>query len=222
MSGYGQYCPVAKAAEILDQRWMLLVVRELIAGSDRFNDIHRGVPRMSRTLLSKRLKQLTAEGLVDRREQDDGPVYGLTTAGEQLRPLIEILGEWGVRWIDSLADDDLDPAFLLWDMHRSVNADALPEGQTVLALTFHGLAPDLRDWWLLLRAGDVEICDHDPGFDTDVAITSPIRTFVRVWRGDLSWDDALRAGTVELHGPTQLRRQIPAWFHLSHFASVPR
>lgn len=220
--GYGQYCPVAKAAELIDQRWMLLVIRELVAGSTRFNDLHRGVPRMSRSLLSQRLKQLVADGVVERRDGPDGPTYELTEAGRDFLAVIEAIGEWGVRWIDSLADEDLDPAFLLWDMHRGVDRDALPEGRTVLALTFRELEGDLRDWWLVLTRDEVDVCEHDPGFGTDVTIDAELRAFVRVWRGDLGWDDALRAGRLEVRGPTDLRRQVRDWFRLSHFSSVPR
>lgn len=222
MTGYGQHCPVAKAAEILDQRWSMLVLRELVAGSTRFNDIHRGVPKMSRTLLSKRLTQLERARLLERRDTDDGPVYELTSAGEELGPVIEIIGEWGVRWLSSLADEDLDPAFLLWDMHRSVDADALPDGRTVLALSFPDAQPGLRNWWLLLSRDEVDICDEDPGFETDVHLETPIRVFVRVWRGDLGWRDALGDDGVRLRGSRPLCRQVPKWFNLSHFAPVPR
>ena len=223
MNSYGQFCPVAKAAEILDQRWMLLVVRELIAGSSRFNDIHRGVPRMSRSLLTRRLKQLVAAGLVRREETATGPEYRLTEAGAELEPVVEALGAWGVRWLDSLADEDLDPAFLLWDMRRSIDRDALPTGQTVLELRFRDLEPeDLRNWWLLLASEEVEVCEENHGFDVDLAISTPIRTFVRLWKGDIGWNDALRGGTMEVHGPERLRRQLPDWLTLSHFSSVSR
>lgn len=222
MTGYGQFCPIAKAAEVFDQRWTLLVLRELVAGSTRFNDIHRGVPRMSRSLLSKRLTQLSRDGLVERRETDDGPVYELTAAGRDLQPIMDTIGEWGMRWLDSLSDEDLDPAFLLWDVHRSVNTEALPEGRTVLALHFQDLEPDLRHWWLLLSVDEVEVCDEHPGFDVDLELTTTARTFVRVWRGDIGWGDALRGDSMQLHGPPRLRRQLPDWFQLSHFAGSNR
>ena len=220
MSGYGQFCPVAKAAEILDQRWMLLVVRELVAGSDRFNDLHRGVPRMSRNLLSKRLRQLVDEGVVDRDEEDGTPHYRLTAAGQELVPVIEALGEWGVRWIESLTEDDLDPAFLMWDVERRIDRAALPEGTTVLEVRFTDLDPDAGHWWLLLRPDEVELCQDDHGFEVDVAITCEIRPFVRLWRGELGWDDLVRGGTMTLEGPAHLRRQVPDWLELSHFSSV--
>lgn len=219
MDGYGQFCPIAKAAEVFDRRWTLLVLRELVAGSDRFNDIHRGVPRMSRTLLSKRLSQLAADGLVQRRETDDGPVYELTEAGRELEPVMEAIGRWGVRFMNSLTDEDLDPAFLLWDVRRSVDTDALPDGRTVVALELRGIEPELRDWWLLLDRDEVDVCDEDPGVPPDVRIDAPIRTFVRVWRGEVGWDDALRAGSIQLHGPRRFRRQLPDWFQLERVAA---
>jgi DNA-binding HxlR family transcriptional regulator len=221
-TGYGQYCPVAKAAELIDQRWTLLVIRELVAGSTRFNDLHRGVPRMSRTLLSKRLRQLVADGFVERCERPDGVTYELTEAGHQFRAVIEALGEWGVRWIDALADEDLDPAFLLWDMQRSVHREALPDRRTVLAITFRELEGELRDWWLVLTRDEVDVCEHDPGFGNDVTLDTELRTFVRVWRGDIDWAEAVRTQRLQVHGATALRRQVPGWFKLSHFSSVPR
>lgn len=222
MAGYGQFCPVAKAAELLDQRWMLLVVRELVAGSHRFNDIHRGVPRMSRNLLAKRLRQLVAEGLVERHAEDGAPHYRLTAAGEELHPVIEAMGRWGTRWLDSLADEDLDPAFLMWDMRRSIDRTALPDGETVLEVLFPDLEPEVGQWWLLLTIEDVEICQENHGFDVDVVIEAQIRSFVRLWRGDVEWNDALRSGDLQVRGPTHLRRQVPDWLEFSHFSSVQR
>jgi DNA-binding HxlR family transcriptional regulator len=219
---YGQYCPVAKAAELIDQRWTLLVIRELVAGSSRFNDIHRGVPRMSRTLLSKRLRQLVREGFVVRRDTAEGPIYALTAAGHEFREIIEALGRWGVRWIDSLAEEDLDPAFLLWDMQRSVDLEALPERRTVIEIVFRELRGSFRNWWLVLTPDDIEVCEDDPGFGIDVTLDTELRTFIRVWRGDIDWADAVRAERLAIRGPTDLRRQVPTWFRLSHFSSVPR
>ena len=180
MSGYGQLCPVAKAAELLDQRWMLLVVRELVAGSSHFNEIHRGVPQMSRTLLSKRLGQLQAHDVITRTETPGGTVYEFTEAGKELAPVVEALGRWGVRWLRSMAEEDLDPAYLMWDMRRHVNKDALPAGRTVLALTFPDAHPTLRRWWLILSPAEVDICDDDPGLDPDVHLRAPTCHAARV------------------------------------------
>ena len=222
MGEYGQFCPVAKAAEVLDERWTLLVVRELVAGSRRFNDIHRGVPRMSRTLLAKRLRTLVNHGLVARHEQPQGPVYELTTAGEELAAVVDVIGQWGIRWLSSLSDQDLDPALLMWDMHRRVDFGALPPGRTVLAVVFDHTEPQLREWWLVLTPDEADVCDDDPGFGTDLTIRASTETLVRIWRGELDWDDAVRTARLELHGPSELRRQAKTWFQLSPFATVAR
>jgi DNA-binding HxlR family transcriptional regulator len=219
---YGQFCPVAKAAEVLDQRWTLLVVRELVAGSSRFNDLHRGVPRMSRTLLARRLRTLVDQELVARREDDQGPVYELTGAGEELAVVIDVIGQWGIRWMSSLSDEDLDPALLMWDMHRRIALDALPQGRTVLAIVFDDTPPQLRNWWLILSPDEVDVCDYDPGFETDLTIQARTESLVRIWRGELGWHDALRSADLKLHGPSHLRRQVQNWFQLSPFATVAR
>lgn len=222
MDGYGQYCPVAKAAELIDRRWTLLVLRELGAGSTRFNDLHRGVPRMSRTQLSTRLRQLGDAGLVVRREREDGPAYELTEAGAAFRPVIEALGEWGIRWIDSLTDEDFDPAFLLWDVHRRVDLEAVPEGRTVIGISFRDLEPSVRDWWLVVTPDGVDVCEEDPGYGTDVLIDAQVRAFVHVWRGDVEWQRAVRDERIRVTGAEWLRRELPNWLQLSYFSGVER
>ena len=221
-ASYGQFCPVAKAMELLDERWTLLVVRELVSGSERFNDLRRGVPRMSPTLLSRRLQQLVRAGVVDRVENGRDVRYVLTPAGWELRPVVEALGSWGVRWIGELGDEDLDPQLLLWDMQRNIDLGAVPERRTVVALRFTDVPLRTRDWWLVLDAGEVDVCDVDPGFPVSVTIESTLRSMVQVWRGDLSWSDAVRARRIDVEGPERLRRAVPHWFTWSAFAAVPR
>src|SRR5919202_6408459 len=147
---YRQFCPVAKAMELLDERWTLLVVRELLTGSRHFNELRRGLPRMSPTLLSRRLQQLTRAGLVERREEGGQVEYVLTPAGAELRPVVEAVGTWRMRWVGELGDADLDPKLLLWDMHKHVDHTALPPGRTVVAFRFPDVASNVRDWWLVL------------------------------------------------------------------------
>jgi DNA-binding HxlR family transcriptional regulator len=219
---YHQFCPVAKAMELLDERWTLLVVREMLSGSRHFNDLRRGVPRMSPTLLSRRLQQLVRAGLVERREEGGQVEYLLTPAGAELRPIVEAIGTWGVRWIGELGDADLDPKLLLWDMHRHVDHEALPPRRTVVGFRFPDAAPGIRDWWLVLHGGEADVCDDDPGHPVDVLVTADLRRMVAVWMGDLPWSAALRSGDVRLEGPAALRRALPAWFTLSTFAAVPR
>ncbi len=219
---YHQFCPVAKAMELLDERWTLLVVRELLGGSRHFNDLRRGVPRMSPTLLSRRLQQLTRAGLVERRENDGQVDYLLTPAGQELRAVVEAIGAWGVRWVGELGDADLDPKLLLWDMHRNVDHAALPPGRTVVGFRFPDAHPRQRDWWLVLGGGEADVCDDDPGHPVDVLVTAELRRMVAVWMGDVPWGAAVRSGDVVLVGPAELRRALPGWFTLSTFAAVPR
>jgi DNA-binding HxlR family transcriptional regulator len=219
---YHQFCPVAKAMELLDERWTLLVIRELVIGSRRFNDLRRGLPRMSPTLLSKRLQQLTRAGIVE-RQADGGDVrYELTEAGHELRPIVEALGAWGTRWIGELGDTDLDPQLLLWDMQRNVDHAAVPLARTVIRFEFPDLPARTRWWWLVLAPDDADACDDDPGHPVDVSMRGTLRTLTEVWRGDRVWTDALRTGELELSGPEDLRRALPGWFTLSAFAGVPR
>jgi DNA-binding HxlR family transcriptional regulator len=219
---YHQFCPVAKAMELLDERWTLLVVRELLLGSRRFNDIRRGVPRMSPTLLSKRLHELTVAGLVERRSTGSEVTYALSPAGEELRPVVEALGAWGIRWIGELGDQDLDPKLLLWDMHRNVDPSAVPPGRTVVQFRFSDVPRQIRDWWLVITGGDADVCDVDPGHEVDVTLETPLRRMVQIWLGEVTWASALRSGDVRLEGPSPLRRALPGWFALSPFAAVPR
>jgi DNA-binding HxlR family transcriptional regulator len=221
-SSYHQFCPVAKAMEMLDERWTLLIVRELVMGSQHFNDLRRGVPRMSPSLLSKRLHQLVGAGIVERRADGNDVRYVLTPAGQELRPVVEALGLWGTRWIGELGDEDLDPKLLLWDMHRNIDHGAMPDGRMVVQFRFSDVPANARFWWLVITPEEADVCDVDPGYPVAVTVTASLRRMVEVWRGDLRWSDALRSSAVEVQGPEALRRALPSWFTLSAFASVPR
>ena len=221
-SSYHQFCPVSKAMELLDERWTMLVVRELVTGSRKFNDLRRGLPRMSPTLLSKRLSQLARAGIIERHSDGKEVHYLLTPAGRELRPIIEALGAWGVRWIGHLGEEDLDPSLLLWDMHRNVDHAAVPGARTVVHFSFPDVPARSRRWWLVITGDDVDVCDTDPGFDVDLAVTVDLRSMTRIWRGDHGWSDALRSHTMVVDGPEALRRALPGWFRLPPFASVPR
>lgn len=218
MAEYGQFCPVAKAASLLDQRWTLLVVRELLMGSHHFNDIRRGVPRMSPTLLSRRLRELERAGVLCRNADRR---YTLTAAGEELRPVVMSLGTWGTRWLE-LTDDDLDPKLLVWDMRRSVDLAALPTGRTVIHVRFADAAPTERHWWFVLTRDGVDACDYDPGYETAGTIETDLRTATEVWRGEQSWTAAQRSGDLTIVGPRSLRQALPQWFGQSDFAGVQR
>lgn len=223
MNGYGQFCPIAKTMEVLDERWTVLIVRELLCGSHHFNELRRGVPRMSPALLSKRLRDLSRVGIVLRQEEGSRVRYELTPGGRELAPVIMALGEWGARWMSQLGDEDLDPHLLMWDVHRNVATETLPGGRTVLQFEF----PDVTDrrharWWVVAQGGEVDLCDFDPGFGTTVHVISPLRTMVRVWRGDISWARAQRDHGLRLEGGESARRALPSWLRLSTFAGVER
>jgi DNA-binding HxlR family transcriptional regulator len=222
MTAYGQFCPVAKAMELLDERWTMLLVRELLEGSQHFNALRRGLPRMSPALLSTRLRTLTRAGVIERFQDGNRVSYTLTPAGKELRPIVEALGQWGIRWIPELGDEDLDPHLLMWDVRRNVDLEAVPAGRTVLHFVFRDVPGASRDWWLVITSEGVDLCDADPGQAVTVTLDTGLRTLTRVWRGDLTWAEALRSGALELHGAAPVRRAVPRWLRLSAFAPVPR
>lgn len=221
-TSYGQFCPVAKAMELLDERWTLLVVRELMCGSRHFNALRRGVPRMSPALLSKRLQTLIRAGVVERHRDGNRLTYHLTTSGKELAPIVEAIGQWGIRWIGELGDEDLDPHLLLWDVHRNIDLEAVPDGRTVVHFVFTDVAGPERNWWLVITTDGVDVCDFDPGYEVRLAVETGLRTLTRVWRGDLDWTRAVQSGDLVLHGEPAARRGLPRWLQLSAFAGTPR
>ncbi|MBS0412965.1 MAG: helix-turn-helix transcriptional regulator [Proteobacteria bacterium] len=211
--GYRQFCPVAKAAELLCERWTLLVARELIAGSRHFNELRRGLPRMSPTLLSTRLSQLVASGVI--RRSTEGPTqhaYELTQAGQELVPLIETMGVWGHRWVSKhLHDNDLDAGLLMWDIGRGVDSSVLPERRVVIEVELTDAPRDRRHWWLVSEAEHVDLCLEDPGHEVDLLIRATVRMLTSVWMCRLSLDQARRSGDITLSGPERLKRLMPRW-----------
>jgi DNA-binding HxlR family transcriptional regulator len=223
MSSYGQFCPVAKASEILAERWTPLVLRELLAGSHRFNDLCRGVPLMSRSLLAKRLKELERAGIVERRRtaSQRSEEYYLTAAGEELRPIIEGLGVWGQRWVvRDVEEADLDPSLLMWDIRRSLVPGALPGQRVVLRFDLTDVEGARRRWWLLAGAGDADLCMTDPGFEVDLVVATTLRELTRYWIGRQSWQELLASGSLRLEGARWLQRSLPDWLGRSGFAAV--
>jgi DNA-binding HxlR family transcriptional regulator len=223
MTGYGQFCPIAKAAQILAERWTPLVLRELICGSMRFNDLRRGVPLMSSSLLSQRLKFLEREGVIERRPAAAGRgfEYHLTAAGRELEPMIMLMGEWGARWVRSqLEPEDLDVTLLMWDMHRTVRPEHFPARRVVVAFEFSDVPQNRRRWWLVSENDRADLCVTDPGHEVDLSLFADLRTMTAIWTGDLSVDSALVSGALEAHGPAGLRRSLGAWLGLSAFAPI--
>ena len=223
--GYGQFCPVAMAAEVLCTRWTMVLLRELVAGSTRFNDLRRGVPRMSPSLLSQRLKELEEAGLVERRPIPGGRGacdYRLTEAGRDAGAIVEAMGRWGQRWVESsLSLRNLDPSLLMWDMRRNLDPAPLPDRRTVIEFIYPELPSAKRRWWLVVEPdGAVDLCHVDPGFEVDLFVTTDLRTMTAVWMGltTVAREDA----RMELSGPPALAGTIQSWLGLSPFAREPK
>jgi DNA-binding HxlR family transcriptional regulator len=218
--GYGQFCPVSMAAEILCSRWTPLIVREMLAGSTRFNDLRRGVPRMSPALLSKRLKDLERAGVVAAVPGASGVAeYHLTAAGQDLRPIVMGLGFWGVRWVESqLSLRNLDPSLLMWDMRRHLVPEPLPPRKCTIQFQYHDLPENRRNWWLVIDGGTVDLCAFDPGFEIDLLVRSPLRTMTAIWMGMAKLRREVDAGNLELDGDPSIAGAMQLWLGLSPFA----
>jgi DNA-binding HxlR family transcriptional regulator len=221
--GYGQFCPVSMASEIVCSRWTVLVVRELLCGTTRFNDLRRGVPRMSPALLSKRLKDLEKAGVVTITRGAGGAVeYHLTPAGEDLRDVVMGLGFWGTRWVESqLSLRNLDPSLLMWDMRRNLNPQPLPPKKCTIQFQYPELPENRKNWWLVVDKDNVDLCGVDPGFEIDLLVRSPLRTMTAIWMGITKVRRELDAGTLELDGDPTIAGAIQQWLGLSPFAREP-
>lgn len=222
MPEYGQFCPVAKASDIIGERWTVLILRELLLGTTRYNDFQRALSRISPTLLSKRLKMLEEKGLVIRKRPPGGKSYEyhLTACGRELEPLIEHLAVWGMRWArGQMTDTELDVEFLMWDLQRRLQTDRLPDGETVLCFEFDELER-FRTWWLVAGQGQVDLCSEDPGKEVDLYINTTVRDLALVWRGDVPMAEALRSRSVSTHGNVHLVRTIQDWLGICLYADV--
>jgi DNA-binding HxlR family transcriptional regulator len=221
MFSYGQFCPLAQAAQLLCERWTLIVVRELIAGSTRFNEIRKGVPLMSPTLLSDRLKRLAQAGVIAITGSKGNYTYTLTAAGQQLRPVVEMLGAWGHRWMQSsLHEGDLDAGLLMWDMRRTVDTAIFPSSLMVVQFEYPDAPRGKRDWWLVSKSGEVDLCLIDPGFDVDVMIKCPLKTMTEVWICQRQFRDAVKSGDIKVSGSTKLIRKLQEWLRASALARL--
>lgn len=220
--GYGQFCPLAKAAELLCERWTMLLVRELSAGSRRFNALRRGLPLMSPTLLSRRLGQLEAAGVVAREGDDTGTrAYALTQAGRELRPMVELMGTWGHRWVGSqLKEDELDVGLLMWDIRRGVDAAQFPQERVVVQVRFSDVPAGLRDWWLVSEAEETDLCMEDPGYEVDVLMQTGVRTLTEIWLCRSTFVEAERQRQLRILGSEHFRQQLPRWLQGSPLARL--
>lgn len=208
------------AAEVFCSRWTPLILRELLAGTSRFNDLRRGVPRMSPALLSKRLKELEKAGIVSVVRSKGGAVeYRLTPAGLDLKDVVMGLGIWGSRWVESqLSLRNLDPTLLMWDMRRNLVPEPLPPRKCTIQFQYPELAPTKQNYWLVVEEGDVDLCYYDPGFEVDLLVRSPLRTMTAVWMGVAKLRSEIDSGAIELDGDRALAGAIQQWLGLSPFA----
>lgn len=224
-SGYGQFCPVAKASEIVATRWTPLVLRELVCGSRRFNEIHRGVPLMSRALLTQRLRELERAGVIRRVTPDGARIaeYHLTPSGEELKPIIIALGVWGQRWVESALDSaEWDAGVLMWDMRRRIDTSALPPGRSVIQFEFADAPAELGRWWLVVEDGRTDLCQSDPGHEVGLYVACDVPTLARVWIGKDSLRRAIDAEEIVLSGDAALRRTVTQWMKLSPIVEAAR
>ena len=220
-SVYGQFCPVAVASEIFAERWTPVILRELVLGSRRFNDIQRGVPKISRALLVKRLRELALHGIIT----NEGGDYTLPEAGQELGEVGVHRGTWGARWTAPARRDRLDAKLLTWDMRRRIALDRLPEKRVVVRFDFRGVPTGHKSpktYWLVLERPDVDLCIIEPGFEVDIFVDADLAAFTRVWLGEVPIRQAIREGGIKLAGDRQGVRDFPSWLLLSTLAAVPR
>lgn len=224
MYSYGQYCPVARAVELLGDRWTLLVVRDLLSGSHHFNELERGLPGIPRALLADRLRRLVAAGIAEKRTAGKGRTeYHLTPAGLELQSLMNVLLVWGTRWtLDEPRPDELDPVLLLWWMRGRVRSDQIPEGVSRLVVQFDFVAPVAERYWLVITREDVSVCIKHPGYEIDVLVTADLATLFQVWLGRVRYVDALRSGSLCVETTPTLERIFPRLFALSAAAKTVR
>lgn len=212
MKAYGQFCPLAQATQLLCQPWTLIVVREFIAGSTRYSELQKGMPTMSPTLLSTRLKQLVTAGVLERIGKNRNISYQLTQAGRELTPVVQLLGAWGHRWVRTdLSNDDLDAGLLMWDMRRSINVSLLPTSRVVVEFNYPDAIKGAKKWWLITENGEVDLCLNDPGHEVNLLITSPLITMTAIWTCQLTVKEAIKQNKLKVIGESKLIKILPQW-----------
>lgn len=219
---YGQFCPIAKALEVIGERWTLLIVRELLMGASRFNEFQRGLNLISPTILTKRLNELANVGIVLRKKipGQKGYEYFLTEMGKELLPVVQSVGDWGMRWArGKMHDSELDLELLMLYLQRSVRPEKLPGNETVIRFKFTDVE-QYKDWWLIANDDKIDICVRDPGKDVDIYFTTDLRTMINVWMGDRTYKSAINDGSLKLVGPSALTRDINSWIDPSIFTGI--
>jgi DNA-binding HxlR family transcriptional regulator len=221
MKGYSQFCPVAKGAEIFNERWTPLIIREMMCGSRRFNDLKRGNPMMSPSLLSQLLKFLEEAGVVEKKVgKGESVEYSLTESGRDLGEVVTRLGLWGLKWARSrLTEDDYDPQLLMWDIRRRIDTSAFPARRVVISFMFRDMPSNRRAYWLVVDRGEVDLCIKFPGFDIDLAFITTSKAMADVWMGYSTMKKEIRNGTLTLEGGGGLKKNIDGWFSYSLFSN---
>lgn len=225
--GHRQFCPLAMASDILCGRWTMMLLGELLSGTTRFNELRRGLPRMSPALLSKRLKELEAAGIVARARSTEEPdlyEYSLTDAGRAVEPIVDAMGDWGHRWVTTQATlAHLDVKLLMWNMRRKINPDPMPRRRSIIQIIYRDLPPAQRNWWLIVELGqETDLCSVDPGFDVDLYITTDLRTMTEVWMGYAGIARAIDDGRLVLAGNRELESTFQTWLGNSRFATMEK
>ncbi len=225
--GHRQFCPLAMAADILCSRWTMMLLSELLSGTTRFNDLRRGLPRMSPALLSKRLKDLEAAGIVARARSSEGSdlfEYSLTDAGLAIEPIVDAMGDWGHRWVttqETLAH--LDVKLLMWNMRRNINPDPMPQRRSIIQIIYHDLPLASRNWWLIVDPrAETDLCSVDPGYDVDLYINTNLRTMTEVWMGYAPLTQAINEDRLMLVGDRALEHTFQTWLGASRFATMEK
>ena len=219
---YGQFCPIAKANEIIGEKWTILIIRELLMGGRRFSDLQRGLGTISPTLLSRRLIHLEEKGMILKRrvKGQKGFEYLPTEACRLLLPILIALGDWGMQWArSSLTSKDYDVGLLITNLQRSIDPDKLPSGEMVIQFKFSDVE-EKSTWWLVVQSGDVDVCDKDPGKDVDVYFATTVQTMVDVWMGDATYRKAIADGDLTVIGPKLLTQNVEGWMHNSIFSNA--
>jgi DNA-binding HxlR family transcriptional regulator len=224
---YRLFCPLAMASEVLCSRWTMMLLAELLDGTTRFNDLRRGLPRMSPALLSKRLKELEQEGVIIRTRASSGPdlfEYHLTEAGHALKPVIDGLGAWGHQWVSTQASlENLDAKLLMWNMRRNINPDPMPNRRSTIQFVYRDLPPEQRNWWLISQPGmDIDLCSVDPGYDVDLYVRTDLRSMTEAWMGYAPIDNAINEGRIMVVGEPELERTFKIWLGSSGYAKIEK
>ena len=221
MKDYGQFCPLAQATQLLCERWTLIVVREFIAGSTRFSELQKGVPLMSPTLLSTRLKQLAKAGVIEISGKKGSHTYTLTQAGRELRPVVELLGAWGHRWVHSdLSTGDLDAGLLMWDMRRSIDPNVFPKHKVIVQFEYFDAPKGAQNWWLVSDNGETDLCLNDHGHEIDIMIKCSLKAMTEVWTCEQTFSNAVAKGNIKVLGDPNLANKLQDWLRVSPLSKL--